>query len=121
MMDLVRDVLDKQVVDRHGRKMGRVDGLVAELRPGRPPELIAIEIGSVAMARRIGERTARWVARLATKIGGARYAQPYRIPWSSIRRIDIDIEVDVDAPGTPFDDWQRWLREHVVQRIPGAR
>ena len=36
-MDLVRDVLDKQLVDRHGTKMGRVDGIApAEVRIGLP-------------------------------------------------------------------------------------
>ncbi|MBP0588274.1 hypothetical protein J8I87_00760 [Paraburkholderia sp. LEh10] len=120
-MDLVRDVLDKQVVDRRGAKMGRVDGIVAELRPGRPPVVMAIEIGSVAMARRIGERTGRWIARLAAKIGGPRYAEPYRIPWHRVRRIDVDIKVDIDVVDTPLDDWQCWLREHIVGRIPGAR
>jgi Mn2+/Fe2+ NRAMP family transporter len=120
MMDIVRDVLDKQVVDRHSVRMGRVDGIVAELRPGRPPEVIAIEIGSVAIARRVGERTARWVARLAAKIGGARHAEPYRIAWSRIRLMEVDIEVDIDIDinDTPLDDWQRWLREHVVERLP---
>ncbi|PMS29797.1 hypothetical protein C0Z16_17635 [Paraburkholderia rhynchosiae] len=120
-MDLVRDVLDKQLVDRHGAKMGRVDGIVAELRPGRPPEVIAIETGSVTMARRIGERAARWVARLAARIGGARYAEPYRIPWSRVRSIKIDIQVDVDVLDTPLGRWQRWLSDHIVGRIPGSR
>jgi hypothetical protein len=118
MMDIVRDVLDKQVVDRHSVRMGRVDGIVAELRPGRPPEVMAIEIGSMAIARRVGERTARWVARLAARIGGARRAEPYRIAWSRIRLMDVDIEVDIDMNDTPIDDWQRWLREHVIERLP---
>lgn len=119
-MELVRDVLDKQLVDRHGAKMGRVDGIVAELRPGLPPEVIAIETGSVAMARRIGERAGSWVTRLAVTIGGQQYARPYRIPWLRIRSIEVDIEVDVDAGDTPLAHWQRWLRDHIVGRIPGA-
>lgn len=117
-MDLVRDVLDKQVVDRRRAKMGRVDSIVAELRAGRPPQVVAIEVGPVALARRIGERTARWVAWLAGKIGGAQYAVPCRIAWSRIRSIDVDIEVDVNVVDTTLDDWQRWLREHVVERLP---
>ena len=33
-INLIRDVLDNQLVDRDGRRMGRVDGIVAELREG---------------------------------------------------------------------------------------
>ena len=35
MIHLVRDVLDTQVLDRSKRPMGKVDGLVLELRAGR--------------------------------------------------------------------------------------
>lgn len=35
--------------------------------------------------------------------------------------MEIDIEVDVDARDTPLGSCQRWLREHVVERIPGSR
>ena len=120
-MELVRDVLDKQLVDRRGAKMGRVDGIVVELRPGRPPEVTAIETGPITIARRLGERTASWVTRLVAAMGGARYTEPYRIPWRRVRRIGIDIEVDVDIADTPLGKYQRWLCEHIVERIPGSR
>ena len=67
-MDLVRDVLDKQLVDRHGTKMGRVDGIVVELRPGRPPEVIALETGPLTLARRIAGRTPRRSTRSASRV-----------------------------------------------------
>ncbi len=34
MLHLVRDVLDKQLVDREGRPFGKVDGIVLEVRDG---------------------------------------------------------------------------------------
>ncbi|SAL89011.1 hypothetical protein AWB74_08860 [Caballeronia arvi] len=120
-MDLVRDVLDKQLVGRDGAKMGRVDGIVAELRPGLPPRVIAIETGPVTLARRVGERAASLVTWCIAKIAGARYTEPYRIPWSRVRRIEIDIEVDVDLADTPLGKYQRWLREHIVAHLPGSR
>ena len=43
-LDLIRDVLDTQVTDREETKMGRVDGLVLELREGQPPRVVSIEM-----------------------------------------------------------------------------
>ena len=58
-LELGRDVLDKQVVDRDGIKMGRVDGLVLEVREGHAPRIEAIEMGGVVLAARIHPRLAR--------------------------------------------------------------
>ncbi|UCI29773.1 hypothetical protein [Mesorhizobium sp. B4-1-4] len=119
-MKLLRDMLDKQVVDREQVKIGKLDGLVAELRPGKPPRIIAIEVGSVTLARRLGRLPGRWMARLAAKLGGERHARPHRIPWSKVRDIGVDIEFDIDVRETAIFDWQDWLRDHVIGRIPGA-
>ncbi|WP_192243083.1 hypothetical protein [Mesorhizobium silamurunense] len=119
-MDLLRDLLDKQVVDRKQIKIGKVDGLVAELRPGMPPRITAIELGSITLARRLGTRPGRWIAWLAVRLGGKRHAEPHRIAWNKVRDIGIDIEVDIDVDKTAIFDWQDWLRDRVIGRIPGA-
>jgi len=119
-MDLLREILDKQVVDREQVKIGKVDGLVAELRQGRPPRIVAVEFGSITLARRLGTRPGRWMARLAARLGGKRHAEPHRIAWKKVRDIGIDIEFDIDGRRTAIFDWQDWLRDHVIGRIPGA-
>ena len=48
-MDLVRDILDAQLVDAHGHNIGRVDGILLELRAGRPPRVAAMELGMVTL------------------------------------------------------------------------
>lgn len=113
-MDLVHDVLDKQLVDRNGVRMGRADGLIAELREGELPRLVAIETGRAVMARRFGPRMLRLVSAL---FGAA----CYRIPWNEVRNIGVDIELGIDSDDTPVHDWQRRLRARVIDRMPGAR
>ncbi|MER8390175.1 hypothetical protein NKJ46_28985 [Mesorhizobium sp. M0166] len=119
-MDLLRDILDKQVVDREQVKIGKVDGLVAELRQGKPPKIVAVELGSITLARRLGERPGHWMARLAARLGGKRHAEPHHIAWNKVRDIGVDIEFDIDVRETAIFDWQDWLRDHVIGRIPGA-
>ncbi|WP_250537291.1 hypothetical protein [Caballeronia sp. AZ10_KS36] len=121
MMDVVHDILDKQLVDKNGVRMGRVDGLVAELRDGELPRLVFIETGTVVMARRFGRRAHRLMCALLTRIGAGHKTTPYRIAWKDVRKVAVDIELDVDSDDTPVHDWQRWLRERAIGRIPGAR
>lgn len=119
-MDLLRDILDKQVVDREQVKIGKVDGLVAELRPGKPPRIVAIELGAVTLARRLGARSGRWTAQLAARLGGKRHGEPHRIAWNKVQDIGVDIQFDIDVRETSIFAWQDWLRDHVIGRIPGA-
>ena len=56
---MIRDVLDKQLVDRQQRKMGKVDGIVVELRDGKPPRLAYITVGATTLAQRLHPRLAQ--------------------------------------------------------------
>jgi len=119
-MHMIRDVLDKQVVDRNQVKIGKVDGIVAHLRQGKPPRVIAVEIGSIALARRLGTIPGRWMVILAAKLGGERRGKPHRVAWSKVRDIGLDIRFDIDVRKTTIFDWQDWLRDHIIGRIPGG-
>ena len=115
---LVADVLDKQIVDAKKHKLGKVDGLVIVLREGKPPRVAYIECGAPVLARRLG----RWCERLALALNrrfGVRDEPRYRIAWSKVTKIDINVEVDVDEH--PLLAWEEWLREHIVERIPFSK
>jgi hypothetical protein len=119
-MELVRDVLDKQLVDREGMEMGRVDGIVLEIRDGGPPRVAGLELGFVVLAARVHPRIARWVERLRSRWSVRRVAR-YRILWPQIQEVeDHHIQVDVRAVDTLAYDWELWLRRHVIRRLPGA-
>lgn len=117
-LELARDVLDKQVVDREETKMGRVDGLVLELREGQPPRVDHIEMGSSVLARRLHPRIERWVDALRRRIGVQKTGR-YRVPWSAVQEITSHhIRLDVEAIDTPAFTWERWLRDHVIDHLP---
>jgi sporulation protein YlmC with PRC-barrel domain len=119
-MELVRDLLDKQVIDRNGAKMGRVDGIIAELQADGTAKVIAIEMGSLTMARRIGVRTARLVAWFLARTASKRHAKSYQVPINAVCEIGLDVRLHLEVRDTPVHDWQTWLRENIVGRIPGA-
>lgn len=118
-MDIIRDVLDNQIIDRNQRKIGKVDGIVVEIVSGQPPKLAYIEVGMPILARRLQPRWGRWAAAIAQK-WGLRHNQPFRIPWSKVLNVGIDVDVDLEAADTPALDYENWLREHIIKHIPGS-
>ena len=119
-MDLVRDVLDAQLVDQNGRNIGRVDGIVLELRGHRPPRFAAMEIGALTLARRIHPRLARWLRAIVLKVSPVPM-KPIRVPPRAIRDIGVDIGLDVDAAlEAKLRRVERWLSRHVISRLPGG-
>jgi len=116
-VNLVHDVLDKQIIDRSKCHVGRVDGIALELRDGEPPRVAYVEAGFAVTGRRL----ARWLARLARGTRdamGERVGGTTRIPWSQVTCIGNEIEVDLQAEETPALALERWLREHVVCKVP---
>jgi hypothetical protein len=118
-MDLVRDVLDKALGDRRGQPIGRIDGIVMQIDGDAQPRIVAIEVGSVVQARRLGPRFGRWMERLAQRWGRMK-PNPYRVEWSALQPHDGGFRVDTLASTVETRAWERWLREHVIDRIPGA-
>jgi len=118
-MDLVRDVLDKEVKDRNGREMGRVDSIVLEIRPGAPPRVSAIELGPAVLAYRVRPIFGRWMAALehALRVDEGR---PLRIPIGEILHFGDHITVDRAFGQTPAARVEQKVRRWVGA-VPGAQ
>ena len=119
-MDLVRDILDARLVDRRGRPIGRVDGIVLEVRRKGPPRFVAMEIGAATLARRIHPRLGRWFRWVAARVSPVPMRQ-IRLPPDTIRDIGVDIELAVDAAADPkLLRLEKWLSRRIVSRLPGG-
>jgi hypothetical protein len=93
-MDLVRDLLDKSVLDANGRELGRTDGIVLELRKDAPPRVAAIELGPAVLFARIAPVAGRWAAGLQHALGFGD-GRPRRVAFAQI--LDINRHIRVDA------------------------
>ena len=114
---LVRDVLDKQLLDVSGQNAGKVDGIVLETRPGAPMVVRYIEVGPITLARRINRRLGDWVARLDARLGEGR-GLAIRFPFARVQLESPSLRIDVSAASTPIMAFERWLRRVVVRHIP---
>jgi hypothetical protein len=116
---LAHDVLDAQLVDHHQEKIGRVDALLLELEDGQPPRVATIVIGGAARAARVG----RWFVALRSALRtmfGQREEHVSHISFDTVRRIGDTIDLDVDEKSLDSEHLERWLKEHLIYRIPGA-
>lgn len=114
-MELGREVLDQQVIDARGVAMGKVDGVVLELRPGEPARVAGLIMGGTTLLWRIHAGLARWAER---RLGGEGHVTC--IPWHRVLKIGVDVKVDVEAEASPASHWERWVRDRIIGRIPGA-
>jgi sporulation protein YlmC with PRC-barrel domain len=118
-MQLGLGVLDQQVVDRKGDLMGKVDGIMLELREGKPPRVARLVIGGGTAVRRVHPGFAAWLVRWRRR-WGPKNDQPLEVPWSKVQKIGVDVKVDLDAERTAAFAWEHWIRDHIIGRIPGA-
>ena len=98
--------------------MGMVDGLALELRDRHPPRVTHLLVGGVTLARRLSPPVGSLVSWFARRYG-ARRGEPYRIPWSAVRDVGVNITVDLEAGDTPVLHWEERVGR-LVKRLPGA-
>jgi hypothetical protein len=119
-LPLVRDVLDKQVLDRDGCKIGKVDGIILQPRSNRPPRVIAIEISQSAAWRRLHRRLGDFAEWLRARFEPGQ-DRPPRILFEHFIRGGIDVHVDIPWKRTRALVWEDWLQDRVIGKIPGGR
>jgi hypothetical protein len=117
-MDLIRDLLDKKLVDRNGREMGRVDGIVLELPEDAPPRVAALQVDVAVLARRIWPALAPWVEALEHAFG-VDEGRPVTIRIAQVIDVHDHVKVNVAFGETAAADVEQRLRRWVAA-IPGS-
>jgi hypothetical protein len=115
---LVRDLLDKAVIDHSGREMGRADRVVLAIGRGSPPRVAAIEVGASALGHRLGRGCGRCAAALLHALG-VDEGQPFRIHVSQIVGVTEEVKVDLTFGETAAANVERKARR-VISALPGA-
>jgi sporulation protein YlmC with PRC-barrel domain len=116
---LIRDVLDKKLVDREQCDMGRVSGLVMYVGERSQPHISHILIGGPTLWMRVHPALARFSNRLA-QLWGPKQKGPVRISWTRVKTVGRDIKLDVEAREVGALDWEIWIAQHIIEHIPGG-
>jgi len=118
---LALHLLDRQLVDRNGRLAGKVDDL--ELEQGDSGDLYVTGIltGPGVLAGRFGHRRyGRWRERALRALSDGP-APLTRIPLARVANIGNHVDLAVDREELATFTSERWVQDHVIGHIPGAR
>lgn len=123
-MDLGKQVLDKELIDRDGRRAGKVDDLLLEIEPTpdgrlREPKVVAIMSGPLALSQDLS-RPVAWFARLVYHLLGLADPHPVEIPWERVSKIDVAVHVDVERQAAGLTALADAVDRRFIARIPGA-
>ena len=110
-IDIGLQVLDRQLLDKNGRRCGNVDDLAIEGGAGELPEVVAILVGPGYWPQRAG-----LIGKLAGWIGGGRRV---RVPWNEVKHVDAGVELKRGASELGLGRGDDRLRPYL-DRIPGA-
>ena len=111
-LDLMREVLDHEIVDANGVSCGMVDDVEFEQPAGRVPMVAVLVVGPRAWSARTPALVS-WLVRLVVR------APVVRVPWTVVDHVGeiIQLRVTAQSLGLGKADRRvgRWL-----SRIPGA-
>jgi sporulation protein YlmC with PRC-barrel domain len=109
-LDIVRQVLDRQVVDANHYNCGKVDDIEIDL--SGEPKVKAILIGNGFASERLPE-FARWVSQKLFGRGKV------RIPWNDVSVITEDVKLAKAAKDYGLEE-RTGMVYQIIAALPGA-
>ena len=115
-------LLDRQLVANDDLLAGCVDDLELEASDdGERLYVSAIISGPGALLYRIGaRRLGLWVEWVHSYVATPPRSAPTRIPFNIVTDIGSHIGLGCSADEVGTASSERWVREHVIEHIPGA-
>ena len=118
--DLRLRLLDRQVVDCDGAMICKVDDVELTAADDGGYVVTALLAGPLALGPRLPGRLGRWVVALARRWATDADPAPRRIPFDRVAELGSAITLDCTRQELGLAALEDWMREHVVDRIPGS-
>ncbi|TXL60912.1 hypothetical protein [Aeromicrobium terrae] len=107
VLDANVHLLDRLVVDRNDEPVSVVSDLELESEDGGRPRIANLVLGSAIVSRFLG--------------GHPPKHHLDRMAWRKVAALDTVVHLRVDRSELDVIWFERWLRRHVIGRIPGGR
>ncbi|MGB9377896.1 MAG: hypothetical protein WCB04_10340 [Mycobacteriales bacterium] len=120
VLDAVFHLLDRQVIDRDGRMVCKVDDLEFEPNASGQPVVTAILAGPAALGPRIGGALGRWMVAIQARLRPRDQDGPARIAIALVTGIGADIRLSGAARELQTYQTEAWVDLHLIGKLPGA-
>lgn len=121
-VDVALRLLDHQIVGEGGQLVGNADNL--EVREsGEGLTVTALVVGPAGLGPRMPGRLGRWIVAVWRRMSLAGDPGPIVLPLSEVQCVGWGVEVSERGAATLANGagLERWLRRHLVGRMPGAK
>jgi sporulation protein YlmC with PRC-barrel domain len=119
-VDLQLQLLDRQVLDRDGRLVSKVDDLELTVDADGVPVVTAILVGPRALGPRLGGRLGRWIQALASRLAASPGDDPPRIPFGFVTAVHSAVDVSRTRDELAVAPLEAWVDQHLIGRLPGS-
>jgi sporulation protein YlmC with PRC-barrel domain len=120
LLDAGFHLLDRQVIDRDGRMVCKVDDLELEPDAGGQPVVTAILAGPAALGPRIGGRLGRWMVAVQARLRPRDQDGPARIAFAVVEEIRTDVVLSAARAELRTYQTEEWVARRVIGKLPGA-
>jgi sporulation protein YlmC with PRC-barrel domain len=114
------ELLDRQIVDRDGEPVGKVDDVELTYDERGDAYVTGLLLGQQALGERIGGGLGRWISAVARRMSEPPGQPPIRIGFDLVERVDSAVRLSVARELIVEPPLEAWLRDHLIGRIPGA-
>jgi hypothetical protein len=116
--DAAFEILDRQLVDVQGRFAGKVDDLGFRFSEAAA-YVEAIHSGPGAIAQEVGGKAGRWLADAYRRLREDQ-GEPATLSFGVVAAIGPDVTLSIDRDDLDVMTFERWTRDHLISKIPGA-
>ncbi len=120
VLDVDLHLLDRQVVDRDGAMVCKVDDLEFQPNADGEPVVTAILAGPAALGPRVGGALGRWMVSVQERLRPSDQDGPARIAVALVTEVGSDIRLSARAVELRTHQTEAWVDQHVISKLPGA-
>jgi sporulation protein YlmC with PRC-barrel domain len=120
-LDAYYELLDRQIVDRDGRMVGKVDDLEVEQRADGTIVVTGLLTGPAALGPRIGGALGSIATASWSRLSGRAPDDPRRVDIGQVTELGTVVRLDIARESTDVDGFETWMRDRIISALPGAR